>query len=176
MSGHSILRLLILCAVSSCSPAVPVGSDVLVEDETGCEKVTLASVACPATPWGPQLSFASVASLEEHLIGRWEFCGGQKRYTGRGELTGFPHGSGIELWSDAGQLRFAFLRRQGRVLVRSQAPSQLGTVQLRLENGRGRAVLSTEDSAEVVWNTDFFADQAVLQNGAFDVWNFVAAE
>jgi hypothetical protein len=48
-------------------------------------------------------------------------------------------------------------------------------VHLVLDNGRGRAVLRANGN-EVLWNTDFFEGQAVLQNGAFDLWNFVPLE
>jgi hypothetical protein len=169
MSGRAVL----LVALASCSPDVPVGADLPPPEEKDCELVTVPSVACPEAPWGAQRSFASVDSLEQRLAGRWAFCGGERRYTGRGPMKGFSQGAGVEFWSEQGQLRWAFLRGPPPALVRSSDPAGSGTARLVLENGRGHAVLRAGDGYEAVWHADFFEGQPVLQNGAFDVWNFV---
>jgi len=166
---------LLLFALAACSPPVNIGSDEPA-DYGECEYVARALVECPAMPWGAPRSFATLESLEQRLVGRWAFCGGEKRYTGRGPLLGFSHGTGVEFWSEAGQLHYAFLSGRGSGLARTQDDASAGTVRLLLDNGRGRAVLASGDGQEVSWNVDFFEGQVVLQNGAFDVWNFVPVE
>ncbi len=169
------MRLLLLClAVAGCAPPVVVGSDNRVAgEETACDEVVVPAISCPGGDWGARSSFSSSAALEGRLIGRWAFCGGTRRYTGRGPLVGFHHGAGIEFWRDGGELRYAFLRGTVPQVVRSQTGSGTGTVLLEVEGGRGRAVLRARDGEEVVWGADFFEGAAVLQNAAFDVWNFV---
>ena len=171
MSARGVLLL----ALTACNPDVYVGADLPLE-ELECAPVTAPTVACPAVPWGAPSTFASLDSLERRLAGTWAFCGGELRYSGRGPMIGFSHGSGIELWSEAGQLRWAFLRGRAPTLTRTSDDARSGTAQLSLDNGRGRAVLRSHDGHEVVWHTDFFDGQPVLQNAAFDVWNFVAVE
>jgi hypothetical protein len=163
----------LLFALAACTPAVNVGSDLAVASNEDCETVTQASVSCPEAPWGAPRSFASVDGFTQQLTGRWAFCGGEKRYTGRGPLKGFPHGLGVDFWSEAGALRYAFLRASNAGYVRSEDPAASGTVRLALDNGRGRAVLVSGDGQEVTWHADFFEGEPVLQNAAFDVWNFV---
>lgn len=169
-------RLVLVVALAACSPEVIVGADGAPAATSECQEVTSPQAACPEAPWGARLSFDSAVSLEQKLVGRWAFCGGELRYSGRGPLKGFAQGSGIEFWSDAGQLHYAFLRGTRVSLSRRQDAASSGTARLITENGRGRAVLVSGDGQEVVWNADFFNDQRVLQNGAFDVWNFVAVD
>jgi hypothetical protein len=168
------VRWLSLLLLVACSPQISVGSDNRAFGETTvCDEVVTSAVSCPGGDWGARATFSSTAALEQRLLGRWAFCGGARRYTGRGELIGFPHGAGIELWREDGELRFAYLRGTVPQVTRSQTGSGTGTVQLELEGGRGRAVLRASDGEEVVWGADLFDGAAVLQNAAYDVWNFV---
>lgn len=171
------MRLLVLClAVAGCSPQLTVGRENhFVGEATECDEVVVPGISCPGGDWGARVAFSSPAGLEQRLLGRWAFCGGSRKYTGRGALVGFHHGAGIEFWTEGAELRFAFLRGTVPQVFRSQLPSDSGTVRLELEGGRGRAVLRAQDGEEVVWGADFFEGAPVLQNAAFDVWNFVPA-
>jgi hypothetical protein len=166
--------LLSLVALAACAPEVNVGTDVKEETLSACDPVTPPTLECPAAPWGARLAIDSVSSLTTQLSGRWAFCGGEKRYTGRGPMVGFALGSGIEVFSESGQLRYAFLEGSDR--VRTNGPSGTGTVRPLVDQGRGSAVLTSDDGQQVVWQTDFFETAPVMQNGAFDVWNFVRTE
>jgi hypothetical protein len=164
-----------IAALAACVPSINVGSDMTADGSGGaCMLVAPSPVDCPATPWGAPLSFTSVDDLQQKLIGRWAFCGGELRYSGRGPISGLPAGAGIELFSDSGALHYAWLQGSALPLIRAQEPGATGTVQLSLDQGHGRATLVAGDGVSAAWMLDVFADPRVLQNSAFDVWNFVA--
>lgn len=168
---------LVLVALWGCAPAVPVGSDTSDPEQLmGCEPVVMTQVQCPPAPWGSVQSFGSTDGLQQRLLGRWAFCGGERRYTGRGELLGFPHGAGVEFWSESGALHYAFLDGTAPAVSRAIEPHRSGTVRVGLDRGRGQLVLVAGDGIESPWRADFFDGQPVLQNGLFDVWNFVALQ
>src|SRR5262249_53596926 len=107
MTRRALLLGFSISALVGCDPEVPVGSDTPPSVLLDCP--TPSALGCPAAPWGARVVFASPSTLEQRLVGRWVFCGGQRRYTGRGALSGIPNGTGIEFWEDAGELRYAFL-------------------------------------------------------------------
>ena len=168
------LGALVWVSLWGCSPAVSVGSDTASSEQPmSCERVATSQAQCPPAPWGSVQPLGSTDELQRRLLGRWAFCGGEKRYTGRGELAGFPHGTGVEFWSESGALRYAFLVGVAPAISRATEPQRTGVARLVLDGGRGQLVLVAGDGLESPWRADFFDGQPVLQNGMFDVWNFV---
>lgn len=167
------LRLLLPLAVVACQPELSVGSDVEPSPVLQCGQPVIAS--CPPSPWGGLVTFDSSEALKERLLGRWLFCGGEARYNGRGAITGIPLGVGFEVWADEGVLRYAFLASVEAGLQRRDVAGTFGTLRLEVTGGRGRVVLIADDGYEAVWETQFSAEQPVMQNVAFDVWTFVRA-
>lgn len=162
----------VLIALTACTPALNVGSDTGTTDSV-CALVEPPAAACPAEPWGAKSSFATADDLQQKLVGRWAFCGGELRYSGRGPMAGLPFGSGIEFWADSGGVHYAYLTGTPPAVSRSKMPGASGDVQLSVGQGQGRASLVAEDGLTAAWTVDYFAGQQVLQNNAFDVWNFV---
>lgn len=164
-------RVLLLVTVGlwSCQPVASVGSDAELDVEGDCG-VTATTVACPPQPWGASLTGASARA---RLVGAWAFCGGTRRYTGRGELLGFFGGSGVEFFEEAGGLRFAFLQN-GNTARKSGAWAN-GRVTVDETPERLKVTLTSDDGVAAVWNVALFEGAPALRNDAFDVWNFVAA-
>jgi hypothetical protein len=162
-----------LVASVGCQERVPVGSD----DELGFDGpcgLTEPTTTCPTEAWGERVRFDSVGSAEARVVGRWRFCGGEQRYTGRAPLLGFYGGSGVDFWKEGSELRYAFLRGPGPYQRRTE-DFAVGTVRLEVSEGRARAVLVSRDGVEAPWVLALFDQQPVLQNEAFDVWTLVAA-
>jgi hypothetical protein len=172
MRRDLLVALVMALASLACQERVPLGSGGELGFAGPCG-VTEPTTSCPTEAWGTQARFDSVSDAEAQLTGRWLFCGGEQRYTGRSPLMGFSGGSGVEFWKDGSVLRFAFLR--------GPSPSQrrtddfaVGTVRLEVDQGRARAVLSSRDGVEAPWSLTLFDQRRVLQNDQFDVWTFVA--
>lgn len=165
-------RWLVLLVLMSCRPLVTVGSDTdaFVEGECG---LTAATVTCPSSAYGSPLAFTTTDQLREKLKGKWAFCGGERRYTGRDLLAGFYGGAGVEFFEQNGQLSYAFLMGSPPYTRREGTFSE-GTVRLELGTSKPRAVLIAQDGHEAPWQLDLFDSQPVLRNSAFDVWDFVA--
>lgn len=173
MSSRFVVQVVVLGALLGCSPVVDLGQAAVAKEVDPPCGVTVATVACPAQPWGASLTFASTDEFQQRLLGQWRFCGGERRYTGRGALTGFYDGAGIEFWREGTALRYAFLRGEFPPLTRATAPGSTGTAQLELVDGEGRARLLADDGIEAAWRPALFGGSPVMQNAAFDVWNFV---
>ena len=166
----SRLWLALVGCCAACQPIVNVGTDTSTfENACGLYEVT---VNCPVEPWGEPRVFAQEGDLRGQLVGRWAFCGGERKYTGRGRLSSIPGGSAIEFWEDEGRLRFAYLEGPPPRARRVGVPWE-GTVRLKLEGPRTLLGLVADDEQEVVWETQLFEAQPILRNSAFDVWNFV---
>lgn len=161
--------LLLLAWCTACQPMVNIGGDSMREQDD-CGNV-LATLACPAEPWGQPQVFTQEMDLRTHLVGRWAFCGGERKYTGRGPLSGLPGGSAIEFWEEGDQLRFAYL--EGASRTRRQDVPWTGTVRLAVDGAQPRLWLVAGDAQEARWETQLYESQPVLRNSAFDVWNFV---
>ncbi len=163
--------VLAACFTIGCRPVIGVGSDqdVFVEGDCG---LTAPTVTCPTSAYGNPIAFTSVDQLREKVKGRWAFCGGERRYTGREILGGFYGGAGVEFWEDAGQLKYVFLMGAPPYTQRHGVFSE-GTVRLELAP-TPKAVLIAQDGREAPWQLELFDAQPVLRNSAFDVWDFVA--
>lgn len=169
MSERLVVSVMLLGL--ACRPVVPLGSDdeQIVDGDCG---VVAPIASCPAGSYGVAVQFGTEAEVRSRVVGRWAFCGGQRRYTGRGAMEGFYGGTGVEFWEEAGALRFAFL--QGASFVRRDSADAVGAVRLEVNGGKARATLVPADGIEAPWALDVFVDQPVLRNSAFDVWEFVA--
>lgn len=171
MSRHAWLWLGL--GLVACRPTVTIGADG--EDitiDTECSS-TLATVSCPpSNSWGPPSSFSSPLELRARLLGQWAFCGGERRYAGRGPIRGFYAGSGVEFFDEGGALRYAFLEGLGPYTRRTGTFNE-GTVRLEVGNGQAQAVLVALDGLEAPWKVEIFEGRQVLRNSGFEVWNFL---
>jgi hypothetical protein len=159
--------------VVGCRPQVDLGLDGELQAPTECMSVA-PTVACPdSSAWGRPTTFVSLEQLREQLRGQWAFCGGLRRYTGRGALAGFYGGAGVEFWEDAGVLRYSFLEGTGPY-TRISGGFHEGTVQLELTTEGPRARLLATDGLEAPWQLQLFDGQRVLRNVAFETWDFVS--
>ena len=90
-------RVVLVAALAACAPEVNVGADYTSFNEvTDCQLVTAPATTCPEGSWGAPVALTTVESLEQRLTGRWAFCGGELRYSGRGPLRGLAYGAGVE--------------------------------------------------------------------------------
>ena len=170
MNERVWLSCLLLLA---CRPNVPIGTDDAVIVDMDCVSVP-ATVSCPAPgSWGRISTPSSSAELRARLLGQWAFCGGERRSTGRGTLSGFYGGAGVEFWEENGTLRYSFLEGTGPYRRRAAGFNE-GTVRLELSATQVQAVLVAADGLEASWKVELFDGQRVMRNSAFDVWNFVA--
>lgn len=160
-------------ALWSCVEPVILGSDV-DEKPSGCDgALQPPTLSCPAIDAGTAAQFATPAELRAVLLGRWAFCGGTRRATGRGELPGFFGGAGVEFWEASGALHFAFLVETTTDYERRAEAWTQGTVRIEQVGGQSRVVLVAVDGVEVPWALEFFEPVRVLRNGGFDQWDFV---
>ncbi|MFZ5438928.1 MAG: hypothetical protein ACOZQL_02910 [Myxococcota bacterium] len=167
MRCADVSRLVLLAWwVSGCTPEVNIGADVETMT-TGCE-LGPPLRTCPAGQGAP-VAFSSPADVQQRLRGRWVFCGGERRTTGRGALGAFYGGVGLDLWEEEGRLNYAFLVGPLEQLARRVEVWAQGTVEV----GVGELVLVAGDGVETRWAVDLFSDQPVLRARGFDSWTFV---